>query len=281
MSGIQMTKMNYREYKPAEVLQRYIECFWTITGQRAGAKPGRVTPDGAVEIVLSFADPMRLGRSGEPLPIQPSRVVIGQLEQSAENQNLGRTDYLGIRFRPAGLFAFVCFPQHELTGNIVSLDALAPALDRELESRLGDIESPAERIQALEQILLCHCSLAAQPHSPSQQVIEAAVQAMHDAKGDISMSALMAQFDLSGRQIERLFQQYVGLRPKSFSRILRFKHVMRLAEQGRIANWAELALIAGYYDQAHLTRDFHQFAGESPTQLFTPEWYASGSVERL
>jgi transcriptional regulator GlxA family with amidase domain len=91
----------------------------------------------------------------------------------------------------------------------------------------------------------------------------------------------MAQFDLSGRQLERLFQQYVGLSPKSFGRILRFKQVMRLAEQRRIANWAELALIAGYYDQAHLIRDFHQFAGESPTQLFTPDWYASSSVERL
>ncbi|HBR69178.1 MAG TPA: hypothetical protein DEA55_07375, partial [Rhodospirillaceae bacterium] len=111
--------------------------------------------------------------------------------------------------------------------------------------------------------------------------ITAAVQLMQQASGDISMSALMAQFALSGRQLERLFQQYVGLRPKSFSRILRFKHVMRLAEQGRIANWAELALLAGYYDQAHLIRDFRQFAGESPTQLFTPEWYANSSVERL
>jgi hypothetical protein len=97
--------MNYREYPSAAALQRYIECFWTITGERvnANAKPGRVTPDGAVEIVLSFADPMRLGRSGEPLQIQPSRIAIGQLEQSAENRNLGRTDYLGIRFRPAGI----------------------------------------------------------------------------------------------------------------------------------------------------------------------------------
>jgi hypothetical protein len=123
--------MNYREYPPAPALQGYIECFWTITGQRAAAGPGRVTPDGAVEIVLSFADPMRLGRSGEPLEIQPSRIVIGQLEQSAENQNLGCADYLGIRFRPAGIFAFLPLPQHELTGSIVNLDDLAPALDRE------------------------------------------------------------------------------------------------------------------------------------------------------
>jgi AraC-like DNA-binding protein len=221
--------MNYREYPPAPALQGYIECFWTITGQRAAAGTGRVTPDGAVEIVLSFADPMRLGRSGEPLEIQPSRIVIGQLEQSAENQNLGCADYLGIRFRPAGIFAFLPLPQHELTGSIVNLDDLAPALDRELESRLGDIESPAQRIQALQQILPSYCRASAQPHLQSQRMIEAAVQALQEAKGNLSISALMAQFDLSGRQLERLFQQYVGLSPKSFGRILRFKQVMRLA----------------------------------------------------
>lgn len=269
--------MNYREYPPAVALQRYIECFWTISGQAVDAKPGRVTPDGAVEIVLSFADPLRLGRGDEPLATQPRRVVIGQLEQSLANQNLGRADYLGIQFRPTGIFAFLRFPQHELTGRIISLTDLAPALDRELASRLGEIASPAQRIQTLEQILLRYFHASTQPH----HVIEAAVQAMQEAQGNISISALMAQFDLSGRQIERLFQQYVGLSPKSFSRILRFKHVMCLAEQGRIGNWAELALIAGYYDQAHLVRDFQQFAGESPTQLFTPDWYASSSVERI
>ncbi len=273
--------MNYREYPPDAALEYYIECFWTITGQSADSRPGRVTPDGAVEIVLSFADPLWLGNNGEPLQIQPGRVVIGQLERSAENHTLGRADYLGIRFRPAGVYAFVCFPQHELTGRIVSLNDLAPALDRELESRLGDIESPAQRIQALQQILLRHCRATSRSHPQPHQMIETAVRAMQEANGDVSISALMAQFDLSGRQIERLFRHYVGLSPKSLSRILRFKHVMRLAEQGRIRNWAELALIAGYYDQAHLIRDFHQFAGESPTQLFTPDWYETASVERL
>jgi AraC-like DNA-binding protein len=316
--------MNYREYPPAVALQRFIECFWTIKGERESVnpKPGCVTPDGAIEIVLSFADPMRLGKSGEPLRSQPHGVVIGQLEQGIENQNLGRADYLGLRFRPAGLGALLRFPPHELTGNVVSLNDLAPALDRELAAQLGDIQSPAQRIQALEQMLLPYCRAAAAPNL----VVEAALQMMQQAHGDLSMSALMARFELSGRQIERLFQQYVGLRPKSFSRILRFKQVMRmyrlnnsgrrvssqtvregaalacapsltvwlltrrpellrrymrLAEQGRIANWAELSLLAGYYDQAHLIRDFRQFAGQSPTQLISADWYASSSVERL
>lgn len=271
--------MNYREYSPALPLAQSIECFWTITGQRdnTNSKPGRVTPDGAVEVILSFADPMWLGRSGELLQSQPSRIVIGQLEQSAENQNLGRTDYLGIRFRPAGIFALLACPAHELTGRVVSLDDLAPLLDRELAARLGGLESPKQRLQALQEILLRHCRGSARQLA----AVETAVRLMQEAKGDLSISWLMAQFDLSGRHLERLFRQYVGLSPKSFGRILRFKHVMRAAEQGRIHNWAELALIAGYYDQAHLIRDFQQFAGDSPTQLFAPDWYASNSVERL
>jgi AraC-like DNA-binding protein len=271
--------MDYREYPPAAALRQHIDCFWTITGQRdnANGKPGRVTPDGAVEIVLGFADPMRLSFNGEPPQTRPRRIVIGQLERSAENENIGRTDYLGIRFRPTGIRAFLPLPQHELTGRIVSLDDLAPALDREMEARLGDIKSSARRIQVIQEILLRHCR-GDRDHSP---VVEAAVRALQRANGALSISSLMAQFDLSGRQIERLFNRYIGLSPKSYSRILRFKHVMRAAEKGRIRNWAELALIAGYYDQAHLIQDFRQFAGESPTHLFSPDWYATNSVERL
>jgi hypothetical protein len=115
--------MKYREFPPGPGLERWVECFWSITGEPAPAesKPGRVTPDGCVEIVLSFGDPMRLGRCGGPLIVQPRRIIIGQQDRSAENRSAGRTDYLGIRFRPAGVCAFLAAPQHELAGQFVSL----------------------------------------------------------------------------------------------------------------------------------------------------------------
>ncbi|MGH8694432.1 MAG: DUF6597 domain-containing transcriptional factor, partial [Burkholderiales bacterium] len=205
--------MKYCEFPAVPVLQRYVECFWSITGEQEAteSKPGRVTPDGGVEIVLGFADAMRLGKLGEPLTTQPRRLIIGQLDQSADNLSKGRTDYLGIRFRPAGVYAFLAAPQHELTGRFVSLEEIAPALDRELESRLDDAQTPTVRVRVLQEVLPRHLQRAA----PQSTVIEAAVRAIEETHGCITISTLMNQFDLSGRQIERLFHQYVGLSPKS------------------------------------------------------------------
>jgi AraC-like DNA-binding protein len=268
--------MNYREYAPHAALRESVECFWAITGPGA-ARPGRVVPDGSVEVVLSFASPLRWGPGGGPLEAQPRRVVIGQLDACAENASEGRVDYLGIRFRPAAAHALLSVPLDELNGRAVGLDALAPALDRELAGRLGDARSPAERIAALNAVLLQR-RLALPPQDPA---VEEAVRTIQQAHGRISVSSLVARLSLSARQLERRFRRWVGLSPKLLCRVLRFRRVFRAAERGEVRDWAGLALLAGYYDQAHLIRDFRQFAGESPARLFAGDWAAGGVIERL
>jgi AraC-like DNA-binding protein len=68
---------------------------------------------------------------------------------------------------------------------------------------------------------------------------------------------------LSARQVERRFREAVGVSPKTLARIVRFQEVLRRTP-GESAS-AEVALDSGYYDQAHLLRDFRDFAGVVPT----------------
>jgi transcriptional regulator GlxA family with amidase domain len=60
-------------------------------------------------------------------------------------------------------------------------------------------------------------------------------------------------------RLERMFAREVGLPPKTFARIVRFQGVLRGA-----GDRTAIALACGYYDQAHLIRDFKEFAGEAP-----------------
>jgi AraC-like DNA-binding protein len=53
--------------------------------------------------------------------------------------------------------------------------------------------------------------------------------------------------------------------PKLAARILRFERVVGRIERAGGHGWAEIAYDCGYYDQAHLNRDFRQFAGTTPT----------------
>ena len=71
---------------------------------------------------------------------------------------------------------------------------------------------------------------------------------------------------ISSRQLERRFLREIGVGPKLLGRILRFQQVFRAVER-LDARWASIAVDCGYYDQAHLIRDFNQFAGQTPSVL--------------
>ncbi len=69
----------------------------------------------------------------------------------------------------------------------------------------------------------------------------------------------------STRYLRTRFRQETGIRPVTAARMLRFQHARTFALRSDNPNWADIAAAAGYSDQAHLIRAFHEFAGESPT----------------
>src|SRR5690606_25162300 len=68
----------------------------------------------------------------------------------------------------------------------------------------------------------------------------------------------------SHRTVLTLFRQSVGLTPKAYGRVLRFQRVLEQVSSATAL--AELAIAAGYSDQAHFSREFKAFAGVTPTE---------------
>jgi len=69
---------------------------------------------------------------------------------------------------------------------------------------------------------------------------------------------------LSPRKLIEVFRNQVGLTPKMFSRMCRFRRVIGSIRPGAQIDWADTALACGYFDQPHFIHDFHEFAGLSP-----------------
>lgn len=69
----------------------------------------------------------------------------------------------------------------------------------------------------------------------------------------------------STRHLSARFRQETGIRPVTAARMLRFQRARALASGSGAMTWAGIAADAGYSDQAHLIREFHDFTGESPT----------------
>ncbi|MEM7338461.1 MAG: helix-turn-helix domain-containing protein [Actinomycetota bacterium] len=63
------------------------------------------------------------------------------------------------------------------------------------------------------------------------------------------------------------FRAEVGITPKAFSRLARFESAVAQVRAVDAPGLASIAAVLGYADQAHMTRDFAEFAGRSPGAL--------------
>lgn len=85
--------------------------------------------------------------------------------------------------------------------------------------------------------------------------------------GPVDLCAMALESQLSLRQFERAFLEQVGVRPKLFSRIVRFARAMQAKSEQPERTWSDVAAEAGYFDQMHFIRDCHSFGNEAPSSL--------------
>ena len=255
--------MRYREVRPKEPLGRFVECFWTLESdsQERAIHPERILPDGCVEIILNLSSPFQEYRTGGEVRVQPKHFLVGQMTEPMLILPTGTVQSIGIRFHPAGTFPFFRFPMSEATNKVVELAALSADFAHELVNATEYGQSIADKIFALERILIGRVLEA----KHDSWLMGLAWDIMN-SRGTVSIDSLAGSVGVSSRQLERRFLHEIGLSPKLFCRILRFQQIFRAFEQNN-GRWAAIAAECGYYDQAHLIRDFQQFANETPSVL--------------
>lgn len=203
-------------------------------------------PDGCLDIVYSREMGLR---------------AIGAMTVEQSLDLPAGTLTAGVRFHPGLAGVFLRAAPSELTDRSVRLEDLLGRKARELEACLANGQTGVELAQTLVASL---CRVPDRPLNPVQRAIEA-ITAAH---GDIDLDFVCRQANLSPRQFRRRCLEESGLTPRHLCRILRFRQACRLAER-LPRDWAAIALEAGYYDQAHLIRDFREFCGRTPVSVFS------------
>ena len=241
-----------------------MECFWTLEDEANDGvvRPERILPDGCVELVLNFGARFQEHKDDGPNEPQPMRFMVGQMTRPMVIAPTGSVELLGIRFHPGGTLPFFRVPMHELTNRVVELRAVAGEFERDLCARVEEPPSLLSKIAAVEALLaerVRNCN-----HDSWLTGIAAKI--VH-CRGRTSVDRLAIEAGVSSRQLERRFLHEVGIGPKLLCRILRFQQVFRVLANNQ-EGWAAVAADCGYYDQAHLIRDFQQFAKQTPAFLF-------------
>jgi AraC-like DNA-binding protein len=151
----------------------------------------------------------------------------------------------------------------ELSGQLVDLaDVLGPE-GRRLGERLRETPTWRQRFTLLDRFLLGRLEEGLRPSPEVCRAWERLVA----SGGTVPIAELAEEAGWSHKHLIAKFRQQVGLRPKTAARLVRFERVLGRLDERRGLDWGLLAREAGYADQAHLVRDFHQFTGTTPTRF--------------
>lgn len=165
-----------------------------------------------------------------------------------------------VRLSPLGAHRFLGLPMHELANRTVELEDLLSRAD-ELTMRLREARSWAERFDLVEAFLARRLADSVPP-SPE---VEWSWHRLRRTGGRASIGVLAAELGWSHRRLIARFREQIGLAPKTVARVLRFDRAVAALGSSTPRGLAEIAVDCGYFDQAHLNRDFRELAGTTPT----------------
>ena len=232
----------------------------------------REVPSGDVHLILSPASELTVGNAGAGS--RHTSFVAALHETHSLVEHGGRQHGIEVRLTPLGAYTLLGFPMDELSNRVVELDDLIGPRADELVERLFEPAAWHERFSLLDALLAAR----AEDGRGAAPGVAWAWRRLGETSGRTSVRGLSEELGWSQRRLVARFREQIGLPPKALARILRFERVSALLQRVEGARLAEVAYDCGYFDQAHLNRDFREFAGTTPTAYIAARLPPGGGV---
>jgi len=246
-------------FKTTNALQKLVDYVWVVdfTHLDDDKKEDIIMPLGHINIIFNYASPYRMVEEKRKVTI-PNAVVIGQMKR-AKHVRYGQHLYqIGISLTPLGFIQLFYVPSFELTERIVHVDEVDPLLGNLYQQIIGckDVE---QQITAINHYLLHRLTLNKKDTSRIEEMLMY-VEREYDNLNIVRMAKC---FEISESTLERSFKKQIGLTPKAYGDIIKFR---KLVENEGLRKDIQI----GYYDQSHLIKTSKKFAGKTVKDLEKP-----------
>jgi AraC-like DNA-binding protein len=207
-----------------------------------------VLPDGALRLIV------HLGAT-------PSAVAVGASATPTVLRLTGELHGLSVTLRRGAATALLGVPAGELAGRAFALHELWGAGAATLAGRIAEAADDAGRAALLQHVLAERVRAA---RRPPDALVAHALQRVAESAGAVPLRALAAALGIGERRLQQRFREQAGLSPRAWARVCRLHACVRALRGRPQPRWAELALDAGFCDQAHLVNEFRALCGLSP-----------------
>jgi len=240
----------FSHYVPRSPLSDYVDVLWTYEGYSVPHSQERLMPTGTMELVIGLDEDNRTG-SG-----------LWGVQSSSTVLNTSRPfSVIAAHFKPGGSFPFFGMPAGEFQDLGVSLEMVWGKYAHPVREQLLEARTHEARFRILELALI----QASRGHLGRHQAVQYALREFGNAEYPRSVAEVTEQIGLSARRFIEIFRDEVGVPPKLYSRIQRFRRAIQSLHGIQDPDLADVALSCGYFDQAHFNHDFRSFSGMSPS----------------
>lgn len=248
-------RASYQETAPPADLRDVVACLWVrLIRAHGSAAASPVLPDGCADVMVRDTQ--------SPIVAGPDAITRWVTIPDG-------TIIVGVRLKPGGVRAVFGCAATTIVNREVQLSDLVgdTALLRERLRRsarsadVGDTSPVAYRHAVLVDWVR---DALARTTTLDADVRIACRLLTRDPSLDVG--AVAQRFGWNTRTIRRHFHAACGYGPKHFQRIMRVQRALRESHNPAHLSLADIALVCGYADQSHMTRDFRDITGFTPGQ---------------
>jgi len=252
---------------PPPDLVGIVEAFWISRG-RISMLYEKIIPQDNVELMFNLCKPFGVPNR-RPVDRSFRRAWIAGMQQewllvTPQYEPSEPSYLLSARMPPLGAYRVLDLPLGEIAHDVIELDdALGEEVNR-VHERIGNTTNAG-----LQLAIVCEFVRSRLARSATRLHADArmAVGALAKSHGAARIEDLCRSLGVSRKHLGSLFRAHVGLTPKAYARVFRFRRAVDLVQKGRRLDWSRVAMACGYYDQAHFNREFREFAGMSPGEF--------------
>jgi AraC-like DNA-binding protein len=229
-------------------LSRFVEDVRTVEPAAGRACLVERLPDGRTSLVFRVLEG---GRHGDVC-------VAGPRTRALYKNATGLVRAVMLQFKPGWSAPLLGVEANALTDQIIPLEDVWGRSGATLFQELLTARSLPEVLGRISHAAALRPHPAFEP--ASARLARRAVRLLEG--GEARVERVAEQLGVTARHLRRAFLQNIGIGPKDFARTLRLQRAVRMAKSSK--DWGRIAADAGYYDQAHLIADFHEFVGFTP-----------------
>ncbi len=249
----------YSETAPCDALRPYIRCFWgtprsVVQSGIISDKPSLVIPDTCMDIIFHF-DYTNNSVGGHFCTIDESSYSASAIGNSA------LTSTFAIRFYAwtAVLFAENSFANSK--NKVFEVEDYFSALKKELLPMLMSVDTLDKRAELAGEILLKRLD-----NNRINANLMNGIWDIISTRGTAKISDIAQYNALSKKHLERVFNENMGISPKSFSSLVRYQMLWQEICFSPRFNVHDAVEKYGYSDQSHLLNEFKKRHSMTPRQ---------------